>query len=79
MKWKDLNIWQIEARGKYITCDNIYLRANADYGWITSGKSTDRDNARFRNIIVIVFTEAEGEFLRSHSKVKGQVYDVRLA
>ena len=43
VKWKDLSIWQIEAKGKYVTCDNLYLRANADYGWITSGKNTDTD------------------------------------
>src|ERR1700719_1276105 len=24
LKWKNLRIWQIEARGNYVTCDNIY-------------------------------------------------------
>ena len=47
LKWKDINIWEIEARGKYVTCDNVYLRAEGDYGWMTSGKNTDRDHARF--------------------------------
>lgn len=38
VQWRDLNIWQIDAKFKYLTCDNIYLRARADYGWITHGK-----------------------------------------
>ena len=37
-KWHDLKIWQIDAKVKYVTCDNIYFRACADYGWVTSGK-----------------------------------------
>lgn len=41
--WHNLNIWQIDARFKYVTCDNIYFRASGDYGWITSGKFKDRD------------------------------------
>lgn len=43
LRWKDLDIWQIEGRFKYVTCDNIYIRANGDYGWITHGRNTDRD------------------------------------
>lgn len=44
VKWHDLNIWQIEAAGKYVTCDNVYLRANVDYGWVTSGKRKSKDH-----------------------------------
>lgn len=44
LEWKNLNIWQIEARGKYVTCDNIYLRGYIDYGWITSGRVSDKDD-----------------------------------
>lgn len=43
LRWKDLDIWQIEGRIKYVTCDNIYFRASGDYGWITHGRNTDRD------------------------------------
>lgn len=74
LDWKNLNIWQIEARGRYITCDCIYIRTNADYGWITSGKNTDKD------YLDIGSGSGSGfEFARSHSKVKGHVYDVKLA
>ena len=86
LKWRDLNIWQIEAQGRYVTCDNIYLRANADYGWITSGKNTDTDNVRFDGSNGYDngsdFYNGGGndfQFARSHSKVKGHVYDVELA
>lgn len=74
LKWKNLNIWQIEAVGKYVTCDNIYLRFNADYGWITSGKNSDRDYFGFSGDNCDDYP-----FASSHSKVKGHVYDVRLA
>lgn len=74
LKWRDLNIWQIEARGTYITCDNIYLRGNADYGWITHGKNTDSDFLTFSNN-----DESRFEFAHSRSKVKGHVYDAELA
>lgn len=87
LKWKNLNIWQIEANGKYVTCDSLYLRFNADYGWITSGKNTDSDNFSGCRDNFISFSNGFGddcyssnrEFGRSHSKVKGHVYDVRLA
>lgn len=94
LKWHNLNIWQIEAKGKYVTCDNVYLRFNADYGWITSGKNTDKDSFRGRRDNFRSFSDGfddncysfddscysgDREFGRSHSKVKGHVYDVRLA
>lgn len=76
LHWKNLNIWQIEGRGRYITCDNVYLRGNADYGWITSGKNTDKDYIAFGS----GSRSGSGfEFANSHSKVKGHVYDVKLA
>lgn len=75
VKWRNLNIWQIEARGKYITCDNIYLRANADYGWITGGKNKDSDSMAFNNGVDDNFSE----FSKSHSKARGHVYDVKIA
>lgn len=43
LNWHDLGIWLIDGRFKYITCGNVYFRANADYGWITQGKVTDKD------------------------------------
>ncbi|MFI0434695.1 MAG: hypothetical protein ACH350_03065 [Parachlamydiaceae bacterium] len=82
LKWKDLQIWQIEAKGKYVTCDNIYLRANADYGWITSGKNTDSDYVTLDRSDDYFFGSNSGsglEFAKSKSKAKGHVYDVKLA
>lgn len=73
LKWENLNIWQIEARGKYVTCDNLYLRANGDYGWITSGKNKDSD---FFNDY---YYGSDFRFAHSHSHVKGHVYDARIA
>jgi len=78
VKWKDLQIWQIEAKGKYITCDNIYLRANADYGWITSGKNSDSDSV---DIYGRGYSSNSDSFEFAHSKshAKGHVYDVKIA
>lgn len=81
LKWKDLQIWQIEAKGKYVTCDNIYLRANGDYGWITHGKNTDSDFVRFNpnDSYDIANNGSSFEFARSKSKARGNVYDARVA
>jgi hypothetical protein len=86
VKWKNLNIWEIEARGKYVTCDNIYLRANADYGWITSGKNHDSDHRFNFGENVYGYDDSYGngydsefEFARSSSRTRGHVYDARLA
>lgn len=73
VKWRNLNIWQIEAKGEYVTCDNIYLRGNADYGWITSGKNTDKDKVKFDSF------GSDRKVANSHSKARGQVYDARIA
>ena len=77
-KWKNLNIWQIALSGNYVTCDNVYLRASGDYGWITSGKVTDDDYLTFGS------NSANTEIgyapmSSSSSKVKGNVYDVKFA
>jgi hypothetical protein len=83
LKWRNLNIWQIEAKGKYVTCDNIYLRANGDYGWITSGKNHDSDFISFDgysdNCSSRYGSGSEFEFAHSSSKVKGHVYDAKIA
>lgn len=80
LKWKDLQIWQIEAKGKYITCDNIYLRFNADYGWITHGKNTDSDYVSFDGRFDDSYGSGSGfEFAKSKSKATGHVYDARIA
>ncbi len=71
LKWHNLNIWQIEAKGKYVTCDNVYLRANADYGWVTNGKNSDSDSFDINGYSI--------GLAHSHSKAKGHVYDVKLA
>lgn len=88
LKWKDLNIWQIEIKGKYVTCDNVYFRFNGDYGWVTSGKNTDTDNFD-RGYGCGDYNDCGDNFFsgnnnytqngRSHSKTKGNVYDFRLA
>lgn len=91
LKWKNLSIWQIEAKGKYVTCDNLYLRANADYGWVTSGKNTDADyislgldDDAYSYYSDYYYSGSSysnygEEFARSKSKVSGQVYDVKIA
>jgi hypothetical protein len=73
LKWRNLRIWQIEARGDYVTCDNLYLRATGDYGWITSGHNTDTDT------LLGGLVGSETELSKSHSKTGGHVYDVDLA
>jgi hypothetical protein len=77
LKWRDLQIWQIEGRGKYVTCDNIYLRANGDYGWITHGKNTDSDFVTLNDYSYN--NNSELEFAHSKSKARGHVYDAKLA
>lgn len=74
LKWRNLNIWQIEAIGKYVTCDNVYLRANGDFGWITSGKNTDSDF-----IGDSYSSGSDFEFAHSRSKARGHVYDAKIA
>jgi hypothetical protein len=68
LKWKNLNIWQVEAKGEYVTCDNIYLRATGDYGWIVSGKN---------KYSTTIGSESPVEV--AHSKTRGHVYDVDVA
>ncbi len=92
-KWKDLNVWLIELRGKYVTCDNIYLRGYADYGWITHGKHTDRREFSRSDFSSDSFSSGsfsenannigEVDFdgsARFHHRIKrGHVYDASLA
>jgi hypothetical protein len=65
LKWRDLNIVQIDINGRYVTCDNLYLRFNADYGWITSGKNRDTDTRRFGGDNFYNFDNGS-EWARSH-------------
>lgn len=74
-EFKNINIWQIEARGKYVTCDNVYLRGSADYGWVTSGK----DHRKIEFGSGSGSSGAELDLYDSSSKIKGNVYDVKLA
>lgn len=76
LDWKNLNIWEIEARGRYITCDSIYLRGQIDYGWITSGKNTDKDIDKGSSGLG---AENSFQFAKSHSHTKGHVYDAKIA
>lgn len=76
LDWKNLNIWEIEARGRYVTCDSIYLRGAIDYGWITSGKNTDKDDFVFGG----GYNSGNSfQFAKSKSHVKGHVYDAKIA
>lgn len=79
LKWKDLQIWQIEGRFKYVTCDNLYFRGYADYGWITHGKVTDKD---FLNLSVGSVSDFSGEgveiFSSRADSNKGHVYDASI-
>lgn len=79
-KWKDLSIWQIEANGKYVTCDSVYLRGNFDYGWITSGKSVAKDYITDESEYSGYNSYGSGfEFAKSKAHVSGHVYDAKLA
>lgn len=71
--WKNINIWTIELRGKYVTCDNVYLRGSADYGWVTSGKVHHHNSLELNNYAY------DYGFDHSSHKVKGSVYDVKFA
>jgi len=85
-KWHDLQIWQIEGRAKYVTCDNIYLRAYGDYGWVTSGKHHIHEHLDF-STGEVSFSEYDGYSSSSsgsgsghhRSHTKGNVYDIKLA
>lgn len=70
LDWKRLNIWQVEAKTKVLLCDDVYFRAYADYGWITSGKNTATDRCSINDV--------SSECFRSDSNTRGQVYDVSL-
>lgn len=79
LHWKNLNIWQIQASGKYVTCDNLYFRGYFDYGWVTSGK------VRNDNFAEVASTESPDSFTEvsfdngSRKAKGGHVYDVNLA
>lgn len=90
--WKNLNIWEIEAKGKYVTCDDIYLRANADYGWITSGRAKHKEyvdtDVSMSNLTGSSFSSgsefsnAENsafEISNRKANARGHVYDVTFA
>jgi len=78
LEWKNLRIWQIDLKGKYVTCDHIYLRGYADYGWITHGKVRDSDFIDTASDESFSFGE-EVEFSLFHGKSdKGHVYDASI-
>ncbi|MBA3721942.1 MAG: hypothetical protein H0W88_06035 [Parachlamydiaceae bacterium] len=86
LTWRDLNIWQIRAAGKYVTCEDIYFRGYIDYGWITHGKVIDSDfisaasgatSGPSRNANSNL---ESSEFRRSTGKSKkGHTYDTSIA
>lgn len=79
LKWKDLNIWLIEARGKYVTCDNVYLRGSIDYGWITSGKLKHRPGFGFDCCDCFDGGDYYDFSSNRNKHVKGNVWDGKLA
>ena len=85
LKWRNFNIWQIEAKGEYVTCDNIYLRANATMDGLQAVKIPTKIMSNLTALSSGYRNEAfygggsDFQFARSHSKVKGHVYDVELA
>jgi len=87
-QWKNVNIWQIGANFKYVTCDNLYLRAAADYGWVTSGKVTHYDYVSANSSSSsssssgdsLLFADNQCPFDNfSHKANKGHVYDADIA
>jgi hypothetical protein len=81
---KDIKLWEINTKWKYITCDNLYFRGRVDYGWLNRAR-------HHHHVGAVVFgntTNANEDFSfdRDHSlqdvrhKVRhGHVYDVILA
>ncbi len=71
MKWKNLQIVQVEGSLSYASCRNYAFRISGDYGHIYEGKNTE--SVRF-------FSEEEDtyftESLSHHKAGKGSVYDV---
>lgn len=37
--WKNLQIYELGARGSYTGCNNYYIRVNGNYGWIYDGRN----------------------------------------
>lgn len=81
VNFKNINIWEIGLVGKYVTCNNIYFRGYANYGWLTSGHSVEKDleiDEEFDGSTVNV-TDNFVEYSQSKNKLKGHVYDASLA
>lgn len=88
LKWDNLGIWQINIFGKYVTCDNIYLRGKADFGWVVNGKNhikTKVGEALFSSDQTSFSTADNADFVTiaqfddHHKMHKGHVYDASLA
>ena len=90
--FRDLEIWQIELRGTYVTCDNIYLRGYADYGWVTHGRArvsnhvscresgSGSSSENFFPIEAAGIEENGSSFARDRGRIRtGEVYDVSIA
>lgn len=79
LKWHELQICQIEARGQYVTSKNIYFRGSADYGWIIAGKNSDLDWGKRFPYSSYCSEGLRFEIAHSHSKTNGHAYDVKVA
>ena len=86
-KIKDIKIWEILAKWKYVTCDNLYFRGRIDYGWICRAKHTDEFSAVINGgTCDTTFTTGTGTFQDNiplfdvcRKVKKGHVYDAVLA
>lgn len=70
LKWRDLEIFQLEGQITYSNDCNWFMRLDGDYGWIYKGRNTDADYAGNdrTNIFSLAKTNAG----------RGNVWDVSL-
>jgi hypothetical protein len=85
-KWESLNIWEIGVAGKYVTCDDVYFRGYASYGWVSNGHTKDtyslssesescsESSSGFNSKSASSYNE-DG----SKTKARGHVYDASIA
>jgi hypothetical protein len=64
-EWKNVNIWQIVAKGKCRTTEHVYGCFDVDFGWVTEGKSES-----------VFYLPNEKFWSSDNFSGKGKVYDV---
>jgi Protochlamydia outer membrane protein len=74
LTWSGIGSYDIEAQYTRIICEQIYLKAKGDYGWIFRGKNRDSDYAVTEDFSHVV------EFSRSDNEAsKGDVLDASIS